>query len=340
MYYIAPSQLSKDSRYMCAVGLARMLETKLLDKPSVNRLVESRDIHALKRELGETQYHYLTSVGTQFADFEPALHEELKRAYQLISSIAPEPELINLWRSRYDFHDLKAAYKAKIFGESADAASSGLGAIDIKLIKLAIKEDNLSLLPQNIRKTIKNTIVLLGDARGGINIDTAFDKAMYNFLYLGAKKSNCIFFRILIQQYIDLTNLKIYLRLKKRAQNKKLLAQALLEHGLIEKQRFLDLYELPVSELPSALAHTPYTALISEVLPRHSKQGNLDLLEGLTENYLSEYIQLARLTCMGAEPLIAYLWAKENEIKLLRTILVGKLNNLSKEVIKRRITRV
>ncbi|MDK2799758.1 MAG: V/A-type H+/Na+-transporting ATPase subunit [Clostridiales bacterium] len=39
----------------------------------------------------------------------------------------------------------------------------------------------------------------------------------------------------------------------------------------------------------------------------------------------------------GIEPLVAYLMAKENEIKIVRIIMVGKINNISNEIIRERL---
>lgn len=39
----------------------------------------------------------------------------------------------------------------------------------------------------------------------------------------------------------------------------------------------------------------------------------------------------------GIEPLIAYLIAKEHEVKLIRIIMIGKINQLSMDLISERL---
>ena len=43
---------------------------------------------------------------------------------------------------------------------------------------------------------------------------------------------------------------------------------------------------------------------------------------------------------LGPEPVIAYLLAKENEIKIIRIIMVGKINRLPTEEIRERLRDV
>ncbi len=340
MYYINPSQLVSDSRYAFAVGLIRTLEAKLFNQQTVNRLLDAKDIHVLKRELAETEYHHILAVCPDLCNFEPELHRELKRVYELITAMSPEPDLINLLRIRYDFHNLKAGYKAKVFSESVEGETlSDLGLVDKKLLLHVIEEDCFNRLPQWLSEPVASVIAHLGQNPSGAAVDMAFDGAMYSFLYREAKGKN-LFLEMLFGQYIDLTNLKSWLRIKKREGAKKLLHEALLDYGIIEKSRFLDLYEASISDLPAKLAYTPYAKLISEGISHYQQQGTFTKIQRLIENYMLEYIESSRLSSMGPEPLIAYIWAKENEIKVLRTILVGKLNELSLDVIKERLPAV
>ena len=48
----------------------------------------------------------------------------------------------------------------------------------------------------------------------------------------------------------------------------------------------------------------------------------------------------AKMIPFGPEAVIAYIYAKETEIKVIRTIMVGKLNNITQEVIRERLRDV
>ena len=50
-----------------------------------------------------------------------------------------------------------------------------------------------------------------------------------------------------------------------------------------------------------------------------------------------DLIKGARLVTFGPDRILSYIYAKETEIKIIRIIMVGKLNNISQEVIRERL---
>ena len=55
------------------------------------------------------------------------------------------------------------------------------------------------------------------------------------------------------------------------------------------------------------------------------------------DDEIIKYIQSAKMTAFGISPLIAYILAREMEIKAVRIILSGKHNNLPQETIRERL---
>lgn len=55
------------------------------------------------------------------------------------------------------------------------------------------------------------------------------------------------------------------------------------------------------------------------------------------DNYLIELIKPSLTINFGPEPLFSYVLAKEAEIKILRIIMVSKLNKLSPDAIRERL---
>jgi V/A-type H+-transporting ATPase subunit C len=50
-----------------------------------------------------------------------------------------------------------------------------------------------------------------------------------------------------------------------------------------------------------------------------------------------DFIKKAKQVSFGVEPLIGYIIAKETEIKIIRIIMVGKLNNIAPNIIRERL---
>jgi len=68
-----------------------------------------------------------------------------------------------------------------------------------------------------------------------------------------------------------------------------------------------------------------------------TETGKFTTLEKLLDNKLIEYVKSAKYVPFGIEPLAGYLIAKDNEIKIARIILAGKLAGISPELIRERL---
>ena len=61
------------------------------------------------------------------------------------------------------------------------------------------------------------------------------------------------------------------------------------------------------------------------------------VFEKLCDNYLMDFVKDAKLKSLTLEPLVAYLYAKETEMKSVRIILTSKLNHIDAQIIKERL---
>ena len=50
-----------------------------------------------------------------------------------------------------------------------------------------------------------------------------------------------------------------------------------------------------------------------------------------------DLMKSGKLVTFGPERILSYIYAKETEIKIIRIIMVGKLNNIAEEVIRERL---
>ena len=67
------------------------------------------------------------------------------------------------------------------------------------------------------------------------------------------------------------------------------------------------------------------------------ESNSASLLEKISDNYIMDLMKGAKLVTFGPDRLLAYIYAKETEIKIIRIIMVGKLNNITGEVIRERL---
>ena len=85
------------------------------------------------------------------------------------------------------------------------------------------------------------------------------------------------------------------------------------------------------------ISTSSYSEFIKSGLEYYSKTGSVSLLEKLFDNYIMHMMKDAKIIPFGVEPLLAYIYAKETEIKIIRIIMVGKINNISGELVRERL---
>jgi V/A-type H+-transporting ATPase subunit C len=164
----------------------------------------------------------------------------------------------------------------------------------------------------------------------------AFDQAYYRYGWrIFGKKSGLL--RDYWRARMDLLNLLIFLRLRKRGASFGELSRFLVEPGFINHHEWLSRFEESQPELGSLLEYTPYR----ELLPGGEKNlTELSALERAIDDYLLSIAKAAKMVPLGIEPIIGYLLAKEREILNLRLVFTGKLNKLPEETVRRRLRDV
>ncbi|MBM3251698.1 MAG: V-type ATP synthase subunit C, partial [Candidatus Omnitrophica bacterium] len=70
------------------------------------------------------------------------------------------------------------------------------------------------------------------------------------------------------------------------------------------------------------------------------EQKSFLMLEKAINDFLMETLKPVKYISYGPEPLMAYYFAKTNEINLIRMIILAKLNDVSKDLVKERLNAV
>ena len=85
------------------------------------------------------------------------------------------------------------------------------------------------------------------------------------------------------------------------------------------------------SDLLDYLSYTKYSDCVEKI-------GTSTLeFEKWCDNIIIEYVRSAKMTALGISPLVAYIMARETEIKAVRIIISAKYNNVPEDIIKERL---
>ena len=137
--YIAPASFKQDIRFGCAVGTIRSLETTLLNRQVVARLLDASDTEELFKILSDTDYARHLAGPEDIYEFEEFLAKELVRVLDVLRRMSPDSRWIDLFCRRYDFHNLKITIKARQLGEDPSPALTSTGLVDTDVLQEAVK---------------------------------------------------------------------------------------------------------------------------------------------------------------------------------------------------------
>lgn len=320
-----------------AVSRIRVLEKRLLNKVKIERMIDSSSAEEALKVLNETEYSALMSDVKRAEDYEILLQKELKRVYSLIREITPYDSLTDILSIRYDYHNMKVLLKGKALEQDFSGILTPMGIVEVNVLKDAINSFDLRSLPEKFAEAIKSSEVEFKESKDPQIIDIIFDKYMYSDMLERASILKEEFVLDYIKSSIDLTNIRTLIRVKMQDKPLNFLKIVLLEGGDLKVDTLINLYNDSFENIISKLSSTKYKNVVKEGLEEFLSNGKLTLFEKLFEDYLMSLIKNAKYVHFGAEPLFGYILAKETEIKIIRSIMVAKLNNVQSSVIRERL---
>ena len=315
----------------------RVLETRLLDKAKIDRMIDGDSAKEALKVLQESEYANVMTGVKRPEDYEMVLARELKRIYELMYDASPSKALIDIMSIKYDYHNVKVILKGMFLEKDFSYMLIPVGKEDPSLLKHNIENNNLSDLPKVMKEGIEEAKEDFEANKDPQKIDIILDNAMFKEMKEIAKNLDDRFVDKYVRVLIDSTNIKTLLRVKKQNKDRDFLLEVLIKGGVIDEDTLIHLLNDAPENISNKLSFTDYGEMIKVGIESYTKTGSASLLEKLIDNYIMDMMKEAKLIPFGVEPVLAYIYAKETEIKVIRIIMVGKLNNISGEVIRERL---
>jgi len=328
-----------ETRFANAVGRIRVLERKMMDKGKLERLMDARGPDEALKILQEAGYE--TDDGSNTAwDYERILDNRMKGIYDYLKKISPDPDIIDLFLYRQDFHNAKVILKSlfKLPEEGKEIRPFiCYGTIPADELEKCINERKLNEIPSFLRGAVDECFESFGKKNDPQEIDIILDNAMFRQMSSKAADIRNDFIIKLVRIMVDLVNIKTFIRLKIMNKPLSFFQRVLFDYGTIPVSSFMTSIEKPLESILEGIKLGPYTFVCEEGLDGYFNNESLAKLELLSDNYIMSFIKQAKYIALGPEPLIAYLLAYENEIKNIRIIMIGKTNKIPNDIIAERL---
>lgn len=189
----------------------------------------------------------------------------------------------------------------------------------------------------------------------GLICNLLLDKELVNLVELDnledaqkiARDYNRQFLADYLMHLIDMHNIKTFLRLYILKEAPEKLKGLLTCEGFIKIKTLLSLYQEDLSVFLNRLEYVHkhqaivnYNFFLREAILKVQQENSFVALERAINDFLMQTLEPAKFLSFGPEPVLAYYFAKVNEINLIRMVILAKLNNVSNDLLKERLNRV
>lgn len=315
-------------QFIYAVARIRAKELSLLSAQDVSRLMSCETFEECTNILRDRGWGNET---VDIEDYQALLSAEETKLWQLISELVPDKSLFNVILLPTDFHNLKAAIKGCV----TDFLSKNLflpgGSLDSSFLTRCIKERNFSELPIYMAEPAQMALEKLLHTGDGQLCDNVIDRALLEAIKNEGSRSKNSLVKGYAEFFVASSNIKIAVRSMLLKKNMSFLKSMLVKCDSIDVQKLAAATSGGIDGLCNYLEFTPYSDAVAFI------RDSLQKFEFWRDNKIIEMIKLEKYNSFSIGPIIAYILARQNEFKVVRIILSGKLHRIENDLIKERL---
>lgn len=322
----------KDTDYLTISAQIRSMERGLLDRARMERMLDAAT--------DEEAVRILTEVG--YEAFDPASDRALNAALlhrreELFAELyryAPEPAIIDVFKLKYDYHNLKAVLKAR----DGDVSHLLVDAGRVKAEELQRRyreSGSWDFLPPAMAEAAKEGLRVLAETGDPQRSDAVVDRAWFAEMLQIAEATKCGYLVDYIRVTIDAANLRSVIRTLRMGRTPAFLKEFLFPGGTISVDRCLK--AAVNGEVEKTYRSTVLRAAAQAGKEAVESGGSLTTFEKLCDDAVLQQAGRARRIPFGVEVVIGFVVARETEVSNVRIIMAGRMAGISADTIRERL---
>ncbi len=322
------------SSYPFASSRIKAMETRLITREKLNRVIEAKDFEAAMRVLQELGFGQIMSGKVSF---EQLISKELNEMDELLIAISPNDVFTKIMRADKDYHNLKVLIKLFMLDKSLDDADLSPGNISTEILKHAITENSYSDLTEKMKEALQYIDKQFAVAADVSIIGVALDRAYAKEIEILLPQMNDTLVTEYFSAYFDMANIIVFMRVRSSGHSKESFDNAYLRCGNIEKRVFSDAFELADESIFGTVVKGAFATALSPAFNEYHKTKSLYMMEKAKDYYLLSLLKRSRHDMFGIAPLMCYYIAKQREAAAVRMVMTAKQGGIDTEVVTKRL---
>ena len=263
------------------------------------------------KKIKDTDYLYLSS----YLHAKEARREENAEnkadVYRELSMKAPDPQIVDFFRIKYDYHNAKVYLKSVAAGEDNSHLFLSLGRYSPAVLTEACRTEDYRSLSKDFAAALRESSETLGRTTDPRLADFILDRAYVKELKDTAEKTGSEFLLGYAALYADALNLRALVRMLKSSVRPEQLKNVLTDCGSVRSSSVSSAYP----DVNSVLALYRGTKLAPSLpdAERAVKGEGFTPFERAVQSCLDGYMEKAKYTGFGENVLIRYLYMIEEQ---------------------------
>lgn len=323
----------KDTDYLFISAYLRSRERNLLTEARMERMIDAGSPEEAAKILQEIGY------GEFQADSERALGTALARErenlFQDLYRYVPDRRVVDVFKVRYDYHNLKAMLKAQAVGVGGERLLLDAGRVPAAVLAKAVKEGAYDMLPDPLQSSAREAYEILSTTGDPQRADFVLDRAYYAEMLTAAQDTGSDLLVDYVRASLDAANLRSAVRTLRMKKSGDFLRQVLFTGGTIPPENVLG--AALGGDLETLYRSSPLRGAAELGAEAVRTGGSLTAFERVCDNAVTAVAAKAKGVPFGVEAVIGYLVAKEIEFTAVRVILSGHMAGIGAETIRERL---
>ncbi|MBN2087074.1 V-type ATPase subunit [Candidatus Peregrinibacteria bacterium] len=329
-----------NSKYAYIVGRLRALDTKMMNQSILERLLDASEADQAYRVLNDMPLvaDYLDNSSVK--DFNSVLIRSLQGMKDLMTQMAPYPEVLEFLWSKYDFHNFKLSLKASLSGHGYSDIEHALidfGTHSIKDWERYLLEGaDIDIVHQFSKQVslVKEAYEKTGDLQ---NVDYILDAAYLIRLKVISDNIGSGLIDSYLKRLIDFSNLKAYVRVTELGFDRSFFENVLLDGGYVSAEVFASSHGRTYDELRQTVEKLMNADDLAYALERFIEDKSMCFFERKIHEYQQNFMNQSSKIVFGPEPVFAFFYRFERHMQIIRAVLIGKINHLPVDEISKNI---
>lgn len=319
--------------YTYAVARIRALETSLFTSGTIDQLIACQDYEQCVHFLEEKGWGDAETAG----DGEAILSREEEKIWEVVRDLHIDMKHFDVLSLPKEFQNLKAAVKEAAVGPAGSKVYYEGTSINGSELCEIIKEQDFDRLPDSMKAAAEEAYDILLHTKDGQLCDVIIDKACLEAVREAGKeagrKGNDVI-RAYAEEQAAICDIKIATRSAHTKKSQDFLMKALVDCDSFTAAALAKAASQGEDSVKEFLQTTDYRDAADAL------EEGPSAFERWCDDRIMDALQSQKYEAFTIGPVIAYVLARQNEIKTVRLILTGKANGLSDNSIRERVRQM